>query len=437
VGYAPAEARCKVYILDEAHQVTTDAFNALLKTLEEPPSHTYFVLATTEPHKVPATIMSRCQRFDFRTISLEDICGTLRRIAEEEGVQIEDAALSVIAQAAQGAMRDAESIFDQIVAYADGPIDLQMVNDVLGMTPAETLVQMVDIIIANNLPQAFEAIDDLVKSGRDLGQFLSDLTGYVRDLLRLATGANPPQWLALEEKQREQMHNQAQALGVGRLMEIIHKLAAAQEQMRSTTQHVLLLELTMAELCQVAVPAVSQAKPQVAPPPAPQPAPAAQPQPARPPAAKSVPQPARPPGGPLTLEAVLERWPLVPEELKRMGRMPVGAIVREAYPAALDGDTLLLAIDEQFKFHYSKLNGEYREVVEEALAHLLGRKLTVKCQLGPAQGVDRPPETPKEEESKPDELPANAPAGGDEAVQQAVAQTLQLFEGSVELEEES
>ncbi len=180
VGYAPAEGRSKVYILDEAHMLSTSAWNAFLKTLEEPPSHTIFVLATTEPHKVPPTIMSRCQYFDFRAISLRDITEMLKRIVEQEGVEIEEAALGAIAQAGQGAMRDAESILDQIVAYAEGPISLDTVNAVLGVTPAEILAQMADIIVQADLPAAFEAIDGLVSSGKDLGQFLNDLTGYMR-----------------------------------------------------------------------------------------------------------------------------------------------------------------------------------------------------------------------------------------------------------------
>jgi len=426
IQYGPGEARYKVYILDEAHMLTDPASNALLKTLEEPPAHSFFILATTEPHKMLPTILSRCQRFDFRAIPVGLIVDALRRIAEAEEIQIDDAALAAIAQAADGAMRNAESIFDQVVAYSEGPIDIMAVNTVLGVTEAELLAQVAGLIAAGDMAALFAAVDDLVASGKDLAQFLLDLTVYFRDLLRLSIGAESEQWRQLSEGGQEQMRQQAQQLGSARILQIIHSLAETQQELRTTSQQALLVELILTEAAESQpVAAVSATPAQKAPP--------AKTEKPAPPPAKAPPPPAAPPEGPLTLETVRTYWPQVPEQLKRMGHMPVGAIIGPGQPVALEGDTLVVGFDEQYQFHYNKAREQYREIVEEALAKLLGQRLKLECRRG---AVEQPEVTSEAQRPAVDDSapPAPTPQTND-VVQQVIDQTLQLFEGSEEITE--
>ncbi len=436
IQYGPGEARYKVYILDEAHMLTDPASNALLKTLEEPPSHSFFILATTEPHKMLPTILSRCQRFDFRAIPVGLMVDALRKIAEAENIQIDDTALAAIAQAADGAMRNAESIFDQVVAYSEGPVDITAVNTVLGVTEAELLAQVAGLIAAGEMPGLFAAVDDLVASGKDLAQFLLDLTVYFRDLLRLSIGAESEQWLQLSEGGQEQMRQQAQQLGSARILQIIHSLAETQQELRTTSQQALLVELILTEAAEsqpVAAPASATPAQKAAPAP-----PAKAEKPAPPPAKEPPPPPAAPPEGPLTLQAVRERWLQLAYELKRSGHMSVWAMINDGksdedlnYPTAVNDNRLV--IDFQNEFHYNRIKDTYRDIVEEALAKLLGKRLKLECRRGAVEQAEVTSEAqrPPVDDSAP---PAPTPPTND-VVQQVIDQTLQLFEGSEEITE--
>ncbi len=189
VGYAPTEVRRKVYIVDEVHMLSTSAFNAILKTLEEPPAHAIFMLATTDVHKVPTTITSRCQRLDFRTISARDIVERLDYVCQQEGLRAERPALEVIAQQATGSLRDALSLLEQVRAYEDAHIGLAEVEDALGLARRETLVGLADSIVAGDAGAALALIGDLAAAGTDLRQYAKQLVQYWRDLLLLRVGA--------------------------------------------------------------------------------------------------------------------------------------------------------------------------------------------------------------------------------------------------------
>ncbi|NLO73995.1 MAG: DNA polymerase III subunit gamma/tau, partial [candidate division WS1 bacterium] len=254
VKYGPAEGRVKVYILDEAHQLTNEASNALLKTLEEPPAHSYFVLATTEAHKFLPTIMSRCQRFDFRAIPAGQIVEALRAIAGREAVEIDDGGLWLIAEAAAGAMRDAESIFDQVVAYAEGAIDREVVAQVLGLTRQELLERTLALVAEGNLGELFALVDELLREGRDLPQYLKDLTAFVAELLRVQLGAEAPGWSRTAPERAEALHKLAADLGRQRLMGIITALAMAQERLREGAQEILTVALVLAKVASPASP---------------------------------------------------------------------------------------------------------------------------------------------------------------------------------------
>ena len=192
VGYAPAAGRWKVYILDEAHMLTREAWNAFLKTLEEPPPNTVFVLCTTEPHKVMPTIVDRCQRFDFQRPSLEQIAEVVRRVAAAESIEIEDGAVAAIARAATGSFRDALGTLDQLVAYGGKRVATDDVLAVLGVAEAELILAAADAIAAEDGKAALEASERLARSGRDLSQFGRDLLAHLRQLLVIRTIGEVP-----------------------------------------------------------------------------------------------------------------------------------------------------------------------------------------------------------------------------------------------------
>ncbi len=478
VKYSPAQGRCKVYILDEAHMLSTSANNALLKTLEEPPSYVHFILATTEAHKFLPTIMSRCQRFDFRAIPPVTIVEALRQIAGREAVTTDEAALWTIAEAAGGAMRDAESIFDQVVAYAEGPIDRETVSAVLGLTQHDLLERSARLLGERDLAGLFALVDELVAEGKDLGQYLKDLTAFCGDLLRLELGAAPPAWAQGEAEPAAR----ALATGVGRrrLIGIITVLTAASERLREGAQEVLTVELALAEAAEgpapaapaasgtavsaVQVPAPARATPA-------EPVARSTPKPAARPAATPeekpvAPSPADRPRpvvtpvpveGPLTLEVVQDRWQnMLQDQLKRMRHSATSAIVLEGFPSAVNGTEIHLVFPVTHEFHYRNACGKHKPIIEEALTAVLGMPATITCSQGelPSPGTASvapevesalpvaeapPPPTPAEESVAETPVPAEAtppPAQPpQEAVDEAVRQTLELFEGSQELPE--
>lgn len=189
VKYAPGESRYKVYIIDEVHMLTTGAFNALLKTLEEPPAHAIFILATTEPHKIPPTIISRCQRFDFKAISTPDIIDHLAYVCKKENIDFEQEALAFIAQSAEGGMRDALSILDQAIAFGDESLTLTHVLNVTGSVGKEELRQLTDLIIKHDVRGAFDLYHQLLSAGKEVNRLVNDLIYYLRDVIvDFATG---------------------------------------------------------------------------------------------------------------------------------------------------------------------------------------------------------------------------------------------------------
>lgn len=437
--YGPAEGRCKVYILDEAHMLTDAAANALLKTLEEPPAYTYFILATTEPHKFLPTIISRCQRFDFRAIPLALIAEALRRIADQEQVEIEEAAVGLIAEAARGAMRDAESILDQVVAYAEGKIDREIVSAVLGLTQQELLERTVKLLAENDLPALFVLVDELVAGGKDLAQFLGDLTRFCRDLLRLHLGAEAPAWAQESPEKTASAGELAGRLGRKRLMNIISSLAEAQDQLRRGAQEVLTVELALADVAQPAAEPAPAPAPKTTAPAAERTAPPAAERPRPAPRRRPAAVPA-PPEGPLTLEVIQERWDsMLHEQFKRMNHHAAYAIVQEGRPAALEGDTVKLVFPPGHDFHYENTRSSYKSVVEEALKALLGQPMRVECYLGELPKTSEAPAEPEPAGEEPEPVAEAAepatPKPQGEAMEQAVRETLNLFEGSEEIPE--
>jgi DNA polymerase III subunit gamma/tau len=227
VAYAPAGGRWKVYILDEAHMLTPEAWNAFLKTLEEPPPNTVFVLATTEAHKVKATIADRCQRFDFQRPSLEQISEVLQRVAAAEGIEVEEGAVATIARSASGSFRDALGTLDQIVAFGGSKIELDDVLQLLGAADAELLFGAVDAVLAADPKAVLLGVEEMARSGRDPAQFARDLLAHLRHLLVTQTVGEVPNTFVVTATDEGRLAAQAQAIGAATLVRAIDELAQA------------------------------------------------------------------------------------------------------------------------------------------------------------------------------------------------------------------
>ncbi|MFC1593976.1 DNA polymerase III subunit gamma/tau [Candidatus Omnitrophota bacterium] len=261
VKFAPSLGTYKIYIIDEVHMLTTEAFNALLKTLEEPPEHVKFIFATTQPHKVIATIISRCQRFDFRRISVVDMIKKLEMIAKQEKLKVEKDALFAVARAASGSMRDAESILDQLSAFSLDKIQLKDVTHMLGVVEQSVLFDIADKIAHKNAAEAIQLADDIVNQGKDPQQFVSTLMEHFRNvMIAKVGGAVLGSLLDLPAELRERVLKQSELFTLSQILDVLDKLVEAKELARKVDFLRLPLELTLAKLTLKTGDAVSEKK---------------------------------------------------------------------------------------------------------------------------------------------------------------------------------
>jgi DNA polymerase III subunit gamma/tau len=245
VAYAPAGGHWKVYILDEAHMLTKEAWNAFLKTLEEPPPNTVFVLATTESHKVMATIADRCQRFDFQRPSLEQISEVLNRVAAAESIEVEEGAVAMIARSASGSFRDALGTLDQLVAFGGSRVELTSVLEMLGAADAELLFETIDAVVAEDPKQVLLGIEKMARSGRDPSQFARDLLAHLRHLLIVQTTGEVPTTFVVTATDTGRMQAQAQAISPTNLIRTIDELADALTAVREGDDARLAVEIAL------------------------------------------------------------------------------------------------------------------------------------------------------------------------------------------------
>ncbi|WP_372633280.1 DNA polymerase III subunit gamma/tau, partial [Cohnella sp.] len=248
VKYSPTEVRRKVYIIDEVHMLTTEAFNALLKTLEEPPGHVMFVLATTEPHKLPPTIISRCQRFDFRRVPLEEQTGLMKEICAEEGISAEDEALRYIARLSDGGMRDALSLLDQISSFTGGRVSLDQAVEATGGLPSEQFSRLAAAIRENDASKVLIEIDEMMKAGKSADKCLEQLMHYFRDLLlaQLAPEAGDSSGRVANPAELKEM---ASGFSRERLFAIIDLLNRYQSEMKYAAHPQTMFEIALLKLC--------------------------------------------------------------------------------------------------------------------------------------------------------------------------------------------
>ena len=353
---APAELRRRVYIIDEVHMLSTHAFNALLKLVEEPPPHVVFILATTDTHKVPATVISRTQRFDFRRISVALIVSKLARIVEAEGARADADALDLLAQLADGGMRDAESLLDQVLAYAGDHVSAAAVREAVGLADEAEISALLDAYLAGDVPTALDRIEALADVGRDMGQVAAQAEGEARR--RLLRSASDPM---LARRLAAMLRTLAQAATVG----------AREGRAR------LALEL-------LAVEGPATSTPQAAPP-----APVERPAPARPAPARLAPDPAPAPrpraaapiveqaataDRPGDVQGVRGRWGDVVER----AAPAIKPLLRECRPIAVDGVRLTLAFPEERAFMRAKA-ATRAPAIEQLLSVVLGGSWAIEC----------------------------------------------------------
>jgi len=419
VNYAPNEAQYKVYIIDEVHMLSTSASNALLKTLEEPPPHVIFVLATTEVHKVLPTIMSRCQRFDFRRISQADVVAKLTQIGKKETIKIEPEALRLIAKAATGSLRDAENLLEQLTTYYGQKVTLQQVQNILGITGDWRAKEMVKHIVNNDVTAGVSTINGINSDGLDLRQFNRELVAYLRALLLVKTGSAEAIDLPAEDiEELKELAGKASLPQILKAVKLFGQLDFSLDNYSTLPLELALVDATLPsgkeppptktepEVRQPAKPAVPETpapapektaaredrplkattKPEREPEPAPTPEPVKakektepEPKPAPPEAAPAVPAGA----GGQEIENLQLNWlKFIRDAPPSMSRTPAAALLRSAKPKAIENNTVILS----FKFPLHKENMEKIEnqkIAEQIISNFLGRACRLRCVYEP------------------------------------------------------
>ena len=254
VAYRPTEGKFKVYIIDEVHMLSIGAFNALLKTLEEPPEYVIFILATTEAHKIPITILSRCQRYDFKRITIDTIAARLLELMEKEQIEVEEKAIRYIAKAADGSMRDALSLLDQCIAFYIGQkLTYDHVLEVLGAVDTDVFSRLLREILAKDIVKVLKTLEELVMQGRELSQLATDFTWYLRNLLLVKSSDNMEDVLDVSTENLMQLKEEAQMIENDTLIRYIRIFSELSNQLKYATQKRVLLEVTLIKLCKPAM----------------------------------------------------------------------------------------------------------------------------------------------------------------------------------------
>jgi DNA polymerase III subunit gamma/tau len=421
VGYAPAAGQWKVYILDEAHMLTREAWNAFLKTLEEPPPNTVFVLATTEPHKVMATIVDRCQRFDFQRPSLEQIAEVVRRVAVQEEIQVDDGAVAAIARSATGSFRDALGTLDQLVAYGGKSVATDDVLQVLGVAEGGLILAAADAIAAGDGRAVLEASERLSRSGRDVTQFARDLLAHLRQLVVIRVAGDVVDGFTVTGAEPERLRAQAETFSELGLVRAIDAIAAALAAVREGDEPRMTVELALlraarpqldpsreafaqrlerlerqiegapgippssasAAAAAQAPPAADQPRTDEHPTPPQQSPKDQQPEPQA--VVEGSQQPASPDEGQpaaaaptLDLERIVELWPAVLDQLRQSGAELLSHVLEAARPVAIDVEKAVLEIGFPASAAFNKRKAEAteaRERLTDAIRTVLGEHL--------------------------------------------------------------
>jgi DNA polymerase-3 subunit gamma/tau len=394
VAFRPNEGRYKVYIIDEVHRFSASAFDALLKTIEEPPEHAIFILATTEIHKVPATILSRCQRFDFRRIPVQQITQRLQELAEVEGISAEPGALSLIARAATGSLRDAESLLDQLASANPDGITLEQVQATLGTIDTELVANLIDSVVSRDVARGLALIDQGLDQGADLRQFARQIVQYLRGMLLIQLEGTD--LIDVGKESLELMAAQSGQIHIQALVQAIKRFSQAEADLRGGWQPQLPLELALVEV--IVGPADETGEsPESESQPADVPETAAghRANPERlsqgvePESRISRSETSEPiaheqgvPYGELTLAIVQQNWPQVLDNARARDKS-VQALLNSAHPGDVQNGVVMLHVAHEFA--RSKLSqGKAKRLVEELLSQVMGQHCQVEYKVAPA-----------------------------------------------------
>jgi DNA polymerase-3 subunit gamma/tau len=419
VRFAPSQGQYKVYVIDEAHQLTSEAFNALLKTLEEPPPHVIFVLATTESGKIPATIVSRTQRFDLRRIPYKGVVAQLAKICDQEGLKCEPAALEAIARHAQGSLRDAESVLDMVAAFSEGGVKLADVDELLGVSEWEETSALFDALAANDGAAGVRLVGKLVDEGRDLRLFVKRAIDHTRALLLANASGKPPE--TASEGVAAKIAEQAPKFPLPRLAAIAKRLIETEQHLKTSEGTPLPLELAILDL--VTQPGVTG--PVTQSPPRRDAAPAARPT-AAPAADRGTPTraqartpdrsgvidlAARRAQTTLTLADVQKAWAEMVARVKEQSVGKASQLVK-AEPVTVEGSTVVIGFDNDFARAYWQ--DRYRTELEQGLSERLSLTVRVRCIV--------------------QTLPADAPSPAEDPMLRAALETFRRPERILEIE---
>jgi DNA polymerase III subunit gamma/tau len=422
VALAPMGGGRRVYILDEAHMLSTQAWNAFLKTLEEPPAHVVFVLATTEAHKVPATIVDRCHRFDFHRPSLQQIAGVLRKVAAEEQIEVPDPAVTMIARSATGSFRDALGTLEQLVTYGGQQVKLEDVLEVLGVADAEIVLDAAESLADHDPKAALMAVEKLSASGRDLTQFMRELAAHLRHLFVVQTLGDVPESFAVTADQTDRLQSQAERISQAEVLRAIDLLAAALTAVKDGSDPRIQLEIALLKATQPQSDgslqalaarverleqtqgggnsAPARAAPTKPPEVAPQPERQSEPEPPAPPRAAATP-PERAvqrteaaavaavadtaPAPAMDLDQLKSLWPAVIEAVCEENQM-VGASLANARPLGLEGSQLTVVFGEESAFAKKTVERK-RELPAKALRTITGHPFDITYEVRDGEPV--------------------------------------------------
>ncbi|MCI0495251.1 DNA polymerase III subunit gamma/tau [candidate division KSB1 bacterium] len=426
--YAPNPGKYKIYIIDEVHMLTTEAFNALLKTLEEPPSRVMFMFATTEPHKVPATIISRCQRFDFKRISINEIIEQLKHVCSQEQIDIDDDSLHLIARKAEGSMRDSQSLLDQAISFCGTKIVSSDIINILGVIDWEIYFGLTNFISNNDLKGAFQLVEDLFNNGHDLVEFLLGVNEHLRNILITKT-VKSADFVEASDNYKQKYHQIVNNFEEQDLLRLIQIVSDSQYGIKRSSNPRLYLEMVVTKMIQLDkvqridaliqsldslkekfsqnsmnVPhSAFQQKSQTKTPAAPVSESAdqkkspeieknvvrdIQQQPDQKVIAPSASyhedsQKAHPP---ISIEIIKTQWPHIIEEIKKR-KIALGSFLNEGWPENIDGNELVIAFGMENGFHISSINRN-RKSIEEIIREVVGVPLQIKCMQAEAPSAN-------------------------------------------------
>jgi DNA polymerase-3 subunit gamma/tau len=347
VRYTPIECRYKVYIIDEVHMLTTEAFNALLKTLEEPPLHAIFILATTEAQKVPVTISSRCQRLDFRRISNNEIVEQIKKIAAAEIIKIDEEAASLIARNSEGSMRDAISLFDQLISFSGKTVKHDDVIAVLGTANADLIFELGEALGKNDIGKLLDLVHKLVSEGRSVPQVTKEILMHLRNLLLVILNSES----SIEESTEhiDKLKVQARLFDISKLKEMIGVISKVEVDMKWHPQARLLLEVAVMEACSTELSDKLNAKPIQS---------------------SSV-----------GLSEIKNKWELILSEVKKKNAFAYISL-HEGQPYSLENDRLIIKFKKGFAFHKARLEeNTSKSIVENALKHVLNKDIKIESVI--------------------------------------------------------